>query len=395
MIKKFLDLGMQPLANKYLTKKDLIKKKREDFYHLEIGFNTKTKLVSILNTIPSKKMFDNKYPYRASMSKTMISSFENLSNKIKRIYNPDNIMEIGSNDGAFINNFDKKKVIGVEPCGNIAKITKKKGYKTFVNYWDMKLAKKIKKISEIDLIYSANTLSHIKDLNSVFSSINHVLSKKGVLIIEDPSLLECFKKVSYDQFYNEHIYVFSLIALKNIIKKYNLEVFNIEKLNTHGGSLRYFIKRFFNNRLKISKKVKIQLNQEKKFGLNGFSAYLKFKKKVENSRKKLMEILNKLKQNKKQIIGYGSTAKSCTVLSYCSINKQIIKYFLDTTPNKIGKYMPGSHIYVKRYSKPMINKSNYVFLGAWNFKKEIFKKEKKFIKNGGKFITHVPIPKII
>ena len=394
MIKKFLDLGMQPLANKYLTKKDLIKKK-ENFYHLELGFNTSKKLVSILNTVPSNKMFDNKYPYRASMSNTMLHSFEILSKKIKRIFKPEMVMEIGSNDGAFIRNFDKKKVIGIEPCGNVAKITKKDGYKTFPNYWNIKLAKKISKISKIDLIYSANTLSHIKDLTSVFRSINLVLSQKGVLIIEDPSLLECFRKVSYDQFYNEHIYVFSLLAIKNIIKKHKLEVFNIEKLNTHGGSLRYFIKRSSNKSLKINKKVKSQLNQEIKFGLNKFSTYLKFKENVEYSRKKLIEILVKLKQEKKNIIGYGSTAKACTILQYCSINEQIIKYFLDTTPNKIGKYMPGSHIYFKKYIRPMTNKSNYVFLGAWNFKKEIFKKEHKFIKKGGKFITHIPFPKII
>ena len=260
MIKKFLDLGMQPLANKYLTKKDLIKKK-ENFYHLELGFNTNTKLVSILNTVPSNKMFDNKYPYRASMSNTMLRSFRILSKKIKKFFKPGTVMEIGSNDGAFIRNFDKKKVIGIEPCANVAKITKKDGYKTFSNYWNIKLAKKIRKISKIDLIYSANTLSHIKDLNSVFRSINLVLSQKGVLIIEDPSLLECFRKVSYDQFYNEHIYVFSLLAIKNIIKKHKLEVFNIEKLNTHGGSLRYFIKRSSNKSLKINKKVKIHLNK--------------------------------------------------------------------------------------------------------------------------------------
>ncbi len=396
MIKKFLDLGKQPLANKYLTKNDIIKKKREDFYHLEIGLNTKNKLVSILNTISSKKMFDNKYPYRASMSKTMQKSFKDLSLKIKKKFKPNFLMEIGSNDGSFIKNFEKKKVFGVEPCKNVAKITQKMGYKTFANYWDMSLAKKIKsKNKKIDLIYSANTLSHIKDLNSVFRSICHVISKDGILIIEDPSLLECFKKISYDQFYNEHIYVFSLLAIKNFIKKYNLEVFNVEKLNTHGGSLRYYIKRTTNNRFKINRKVKIQLNQEKIFGLNSFSAYLKFKKNVEKSRKKLKEILINLNKNNKKIIGYGSTAKASTVLTYCSINNKIIKYFLDTTPSKVGKYMPGSHIYVKRYTKPMTNESDYVFLGAWNFKKEIFKKERRFIKRGGKFITHVPKPRII
>ena len=131
MIKKFLDLGLQPLANKYLRKRDLVKKKVEYYYHLEIGFNTTTKLVSILNTIPSTKMFDKEYPYRASMSQTMLNSFEKLAKYINKTFNPNLIMEIGSNDGAFIKNFDKKKIICVEPCNNVAKITRAKGYKTF------------------------------------------------------------------------------------------------------------------------------------------------------------------------------------------------------------------------------------------------------------------------
>jgi|TARA_Y100000294_G_scaffold175918_1_gene197097 methylation protein EvaC len=395
MYRKFLDLGLQPLANKYLRKKDLIKKK-EHLYHLEVGFNVKTKLVSILNTISAEKMFDNKYPYRSSMSKTMLNSFKKLAQKVTKTFSPNFIIEIGSNDGAFIKNFDKKKVIGIEPCSNMANITKNMGYKTYSNFWDIKLAKKIKsKVKNIDIIYAANTVSHIRNLNSFFNSINHILSDNGILIIEDPSLLECFKKVSYDQFYNEHIYIFSLLSIKNLIKKYKLEVFNIEKLSTHGGSLRYYIKRDSNNKFRTNKKVKEQLNQEIKFGLDRFLTYIKFSKNVENSKKKLRAIFSKLKKKNKKIIGYGSTAKACTVLSFCKITSETLDYFFDTTPNKIGKYMPGSHIYVKRYSKPLTNEADYVFLGAWNFKKEIFKKEKKYIKNGGKFITHVPVPKII
>ena len=136
MIKKFLDLGMQPLANKYLTKKDIIKKNKELFYHLEVEFNSKTKLVSILNTVPSKKMFDNNYPYRSSMSQTMILSFKKLAKKLINTYNPNSILEIGSNDGTLIRNFSKKKVICVEPCSNVAKITQKMGYKTFSNFFN-------------------------------------------------------------------------------------------------------------------------------------------------------------------------------------------------------------------------------------------------------------------
>ena len=395
MIKKFLDLGLQPLANKYLRKKDLIKKK-ENFYHLEVGFNTKTKLVSILNTVPAKKMFNNKYPYRSSMSLTMLNSFKKLAEEIVKTFNPGFILEIGSNDGSFIKNFDKKKVFCIEPCSNMAKITRKMGYKTFSNFFNINLAKKIKsRVKNIDLIYSANTLSHIQNLHSVFNSIDHILSDDGVLIIEDPSLLECLKKVSYDQFYNEHIYVFSLLSINNLIKKYKLEVFNIEKLNTHGGSLRYYIKKISNNKFEVHKKVKMQLNREVSYGINKYSTYIEFKNKVESSKRKLKQIFLNLKKKNKKIIGYGATAKSTTVLNYCNIKNETLEYFLDTTPNKAGKYMPGTHICIKEYNKTLLNKANYVFLGAWNFKEEIFKKERRYIKNGGKFITHVPIPRII
>jgi len=396
MIKKFLDLGMQPLANKYLTKKDIIKKNKEQFYHLEVGFNSKTKLVSIINTVPSKKMFDGNYPYKSSMSRTMILSFKKLAKNLIKTYNPNSILEIGSNDGTLVRNFNKKKVICVEPCKNLAIITKRMGYKTYASFWNMKLAKKIKsKTEKVELIYSANTLSHISNLNSVFSSIAYILSDDGILIIEEPSLLECLQKISYDQFYNEHIYVFSLLSINNLIKKYRLEVFNIEKLNTHGGSLRYYIKKVSNNKFEICKKVKMQLNQELRYGINKYLTYVEFKNKVESSKKKLKQIFLRLKKKNKKIIGYGATAKSSTILNYCNIKNETLEYFLDTTPNKIGKYMPGTHIPIKNYNKTLLNKVDYVFLGAWNFKEEIFKKEKQYMENGGKFITHVPIPRIV
>ncbi len=390
---KFLDLGLHPLANSYLEKKKLNLKEKK--FKLQVGFNPKNYLVSIINTVPKEKMFNDKYPYKSSESFTMKNSFWKLSKKIKKKFKPKNLLEIGSNDGAFLQNFNKKNILGIEPCSNLAKITKKKGYKTFSKYWDINLAKKIAKDYKIDLIYSANTLSHIKNFEEIFKAVNISLGKKGILILEDPSLLECIKKVAYDQFYCEHIYVFSSIALKNILEKYDLEIFDIENLPTHGGSNRYFIKRKKNNTYKISKNVNINFQREFKFGLDKISTYKKFSKKVSVSKKKLNHLLKKLVTNNKIIIGYGATAKSCTILNYCKINDSFIKFFYDTTSYKINKYLPGSKILVKKYKKLKVSDADYVFLGAWNFKEEIFKKEKYFIQCGGKFITHIPKPKII
>ena len=396
MIKKFLDLGYQPLANKYYKKYKKLSSKKGEIYKLTVGFNTKTKLVSLIKKIPDKQMFDGNYPYKSSMSITMLDSFKNLSKKIKKKFNPKKFLEIGSNDGALIQNFKNSEVICVEPCSNLAKITKKKGYLTYNNYWNLSLAKKIKsKFKKVDVIYSANTLTHINDLNNVFKSISYLLDKNGVLIIEDPSFLECIKKVSYDQFYNEHIYIFSAMAVKKIILNYNLELFDIEKLSTHGGSLRYYIKKINNKNISIKNSVSKQINDEIKFGLNKYSTYKKFGKNVKKSKNDLIKIFKTIKNKNYKIIGYGATAKATTVLNYCKLDNKVIDYFVDTTPDKANKYMPGTKIKIFKYNEKLINKANYIFLGAWNFKDEIFKKEISFIKKGGKFITHVPKPKII
>ena len=392
MNKFFLNLGVQPLANNFLTKFS----SKQPTYNLKLYFNTKTKMVSISKRIPSSVMFNSKYPYRSSMSITMRTSFKKLSDEIKKRFNPTLLLEIGSNDGALIKNFDKKKVIGVEPCKNLAKITKKMNYKTFDKYWDFQLATKIKReFNSVNVVYSANTLTHISNLDNVFKSINHILSKNGVLIIEDPSLLECLKKNSYDQFYNEHIYLFSAISVKNLLSKFDLEIFDIKNLKTHGGSLRYYIKRKKNKKIKISKNVKKHINKELKAGLGNFLTYKTFSNKVIKSKQRILKILNNIKKRNKKILGYGATAKAVTVLNYCDINNDLIKNFTDTTPEKINKFLPGKNIKIMKYKKNILNDYDYAFLGAWNFKDEIFKKEISFIKRGGKFITHVPFPKII
>ena len=392
-MKKFLDLGYQPLANSYLSKRNI--KKSEKKFKLSIGFDPKSFLVSILNTVPKEKMFNKNYPYKSSESLTMRNQFRLLSSKIKKNFNPKLILEIGSNDGAFISNFDKNNVIGVEPCKNLANLTKKKGFKIFSNYWNTTLAKKITKNNKIDLIYSANTLSHIEDFDEIFNAIDIALSKNGILILEDPSLLECIKNGAYDQFYCEHLYVFSTMALEKILSKFKLKIFFVENIKTHGGSNRYYIKRNNNLMYKIDLSVKQNIAKEKNFGLHKLSTYKNFAKKVAESKKGLRKIFNDLAKKNKIIIGYGATAKSCTVLNYCKIQSKLIKFFYDTTSYKIGKYLPGSKIKIKKYKKLNISDVDYVFLGAWNFKDEIFKKEKKFIKKGGKFITHIPYPRII
>ncbi len=389
MKKTFLDLGMQPLANNFS------KKFTPASFQLKLQFDTNLKLAMINKHVKKEKMFNKTYPYRSSKSKLVNLLFRQLSKKIKKRYKPKNILEIGCNDGVFASNFNKKIITCIEPCRDVALEAKKKGLNVYVNYFDNSLVKRlIKSHKKFDLIFSANTITHISNYNSVFSNIAKILDERGTVVVEEPSLLETIRKNSYDQFYNEHIYVFSAIALENILKKNKLQIYDIENIKVHGGSNRYYIKKITNKKIKITKRFKNNINLEMKHGLHNFSCYKKFSNKVKESKKNLIKILKGLKKDKKRIIGYGASAKAVTILNYCNLKENYFDYFYDTTKQKIGKFLPGTKIKVIKYKK-LIDKKVYVFLGAWNFNKEILKKEKFFFNNNGNFITHVPYPRII
>ena len=214
------------------------------------------------------------------------------------------------------------------------------------------------------------------------------------MVIEDPSLSSILKINSYDQFYDEHVYVFSALSIENTVKKYNLKLFDIEKITNHGGSLRYYICKKKGNYKSTSRLKKI-LNDEKKQGLNNFNTFKNFAKRVHKSKQTLIALLKNLKQKNKKIISYGATYKSTTVFNYCKIGTNFFHYVTDTTKNKQGKFTPGMHIPILPPEIGFNESVDIAFLGAWNFKKEIMKKEKEFRKRGGKFITHVPQVKII
>ena len=394
MKKNFLNLGKQPIANSFLSSISKKSIKNEYFYRLLVCFDTKNFLVSVKNPVNPKIQYTDKYAHRASESLTMRKAFKQIAKKLQKRFKPRKIIEIGSNDGVFLKNFSKKKVIAVEPCKNLANLTKKK-FETYPNFWDKNLAKKIsKRYSKVDLIFSSNTISHIPNLKETFEAINDILSDRGVLVIEDPSLSSVIKINSYDQFYDEHVYVFSALSMNKIVKDYQLRLFDVEKISNHGGSLRYFITKQKNLYQTTSRLNKI-INEEKKQGLNNFSTFRKFAKKVEKSKKKLVALLKDLKKKNKKIISYGATYKSTTVFNYCKIDNKYFHYVTDTTKNKQGKFTPGMHIPILSPEKGFNESVDFAYLGAWNFKKEIMNKEKDYLKRGGKFITHVPRVKVI
>jgi methylation protein EvaC len=388
MKEHFLNLGKQPIANKFLYEYEI---ENEYFYNLSVCINLDNFLVSLCNFVPPEQMFNNEYVYHSSNSITMKKHFADISKEIKAKINPKRILEIGSNDGVFIKNFDKNQTVCVEPCGNFAKITEEAGYTTYNEFATPTLFSKLKdSYGGFDIIFSANCMCHIQNIYSTFEGICSLLWNDGIFIMEDPSLLHTLQNNAYDQFYDEHAHIFSLIAISNIAKQFDLCVYDAEKLTVHGASNRIYISKTYKNKTERLQKL---LQEELNFGITYFETYRKFAKNVEKSRIQLQELLKTLKGE--HVVGYGATSKSTTIYNYCGIGPDLLPYIIDTTPDKQGKLSPGTHIPVIKYEENWWKNNKYAFLGAWNYLDEIKNKEGTFINNGGKFITHVPTVQII
>ena len=266
------------------------------------------------------------------------------------------------------------------------------GYTTYPEFWTQELSNKIlKNHGKQDIIFAANCICHIPDLDQTFNAVKSLLSDNGTFIFEEPSLAEVINNNSYDQIYDEHPHVFSVIALDNLLKRNGLQIVKVENLQVHGGSNRIFDKKIGS---KVDKSVELSKSYERILGLDKFKTFKRFAQRVEQSKEDLIRLLTQCKKENKKVISYGATSKSTTVFNYCNIDSDLISYITDTTPEKQGKLSPGMHIPVISPEQGFDDTVNFAYLGAWNFIKEISKKEHKYLDRGGKFITHVPIVKI-
>ena len=385
--KEFLDLGRHPIANAFLQKEEDFKD--EFLFDLKVCWDEETKLVSIKEFVEPERIFNEDYPYNTSNSFPMIQHFKNTAKMLDMKFQPKKVLEIGSNSGPFIENFSKVDSLCVEPCDNFAEVTEGMGYKTHVDFWTTDLAEKIvEEDGYMDLIFAANCICHIHDLDDTFKAVKKVLKPNGVFVFEDPSLLRILERGSYDQIYDEHPHIFSVTALDNLLRRNGLQIFSVDNLSVHGGSNRIYACHF--DGFTIGDSVKFNLNEESVFGISNFETYEIFADRVANSKKKLMSLFGDLKSDGKKIMSIGATAKSTTVFNYCGIDSNIIDVITDTTIDKQNTYSPGAHIPVVSPDKVNMTDYDYAYLGAWNFKDVIIDKQRDFIENGGKFITHVP-----
>ncbi len=392
-----MSFGKMPIANSFIKKS---KFKKQFFYNMEAGFCKNCSTFQLIKVPKAKMMFNKNYAYLASTSEFMKKHWSKLSKKIIRtskLNEKSFVVEIGSNDGIFLENISKKKIkhLGVDASKNVCDIAKSKGINSLNDFFNVRTAKKIKsKYGKADIIISTNTMHHIEDINSVVKGMSELIKENGTIITEDPSLNEMLKKNAYDQIYAEHMYIWSLSSISFLFGRYGMEVYDIENNNLHGGCSRYFIAK--KNKKKITSRVLKHRKLEKKIGTNKISTFYKFKKEINILKKRLLSTLIELKKKNKTIVGYGAPAKSTTILNFCNINFKLIDKIFDNSKTKIGKYTPGkSLIKIENAEKFKKAHSDYCVLFAWNHKKEILSKEKFYSRQNGKWIIPVPKLKII
>lgn len=392
-----VSFGRMPIANNFLKEDDFSK---EYFFNLTAAFCEDCKLFQLTEQPNPEQMFHEEYAFFSGTSKKMTEHFKEMADQYLKNFMSGKqdpfIVELGSNDGIMLQNFAQKGIrhIGIEPSLNVALVARAKGVNTVAKFFNEQAALEIVNIQgQADVISAANVMCHIPDLASVARGVVALLKKDGVFVFEEPYVGDMIQKTSYDQIYDEHVYMFSVESVQRIFGVYGLQVFRVEPQITHGGSMRYYLS--FDGMRSVEVSVTQQLEKEHELGLDDVETYRSFGRACQKNKADLCTLLEQLKTQGKRVVGYAATSKSTTVLNYCGISSGLIEYISDTTPIKQGKFSPGMHIPIKSYQQLEDDNADYRVLFAWNHAQEIFEKEEEFRKKGGKWITFVPEVKVL
>lgn len=395
----FIDLGMSPLSNSFLTVDQL--NNPEVYLPLKLWICNDCFLVQIDEYKNAHEIFNDDYAYFSSYSTTWLNHSKNYVDMISKRLNLNGesfAIEIASNDGYLLQYFKEKKIpcLGIEPTANTAKVAKDKGINTIMEYFTESKAKQIAiEFGKTDLILGNNVFAHVPNINDFVKGLKELLKASGTVTLEFPHLLKLIENNQYDTIYHEHFWYFSVYSLQNVFKKYNLSIYDIEELPTHGGSLRLYIKHSENNSIPILKSVQNIVDMEIRNGIDKFDYYQVFVKRVSNNKLDILEFLVKQKKDGKKIAAYGAAAKGNTFLNFCGIKNDIIDFVVDASPIKQNKFLPGSHIPVVSEEVLRIEKPDYVLIFPWNIKDEI-SNQISYIKDwGGKFVVSIPYLEIL
>jgi|APSaa5957512622_1039677.scaffolds.fasta_scaffold01388_9 quercetin dioxygenase-like cupin family protein/SAM-dependent methyltransferase len=397
---EFLDLGLMPPADGILSAEE-IKSGEELLFPLKVAQCQNCGLTQLTYAANPRHLYGEKYKYESSITNTGVKHFLDMADSIREkldLLPGSFVIDVGSNVGVLLSGFKRSgmNVLGIDPAPKIAKIANENGIKTWQEFINPDTAKKIVREKGLaKVVTCTNVFAHIDDKKGLMESIDILLDNDGVMVIEAPYFLDLIENMEYDTIYIDHLEYISIKPLVSFFEKYGLEIFDVEKQEIHGGTLRIFVGK--KDKRTVSQSVLEFLNLEKKKRLYKKETLDDFSMKVEEHKKQFIELLDNLKKEGKKIIGISAPAKGNTLLNYCKINNSHIDYMTEKSLIKVGHYTPGMHIPIVAEKKMYADKKfpDYGIIFAWNFASEIAKNNQEFLKRGGKFINPIPRPLIM
>lgn len=388
---RILSLGEQPPVDNFIDEAHLDSEKR---YPLDVYFCKTCNLVQLLDVVSEEELFHGDYAYFSSASKPLVDHFKAYAEAIKKEYikEGDLVVDIGSNDGILLQFFiDTCRVLGIEPSGNVAEAARQKGIETLDGFFATNMSRQIvASHGKAKVISANNVFAHIDDLDEIVAAVKELLTDDGIFVSESHYLLDLIERMEFDTVYHEHLCYYSIKPLQRLFERFDMELFDVQRVHSHGGSIRVFARK--KTGLPIKDSVVELRALDEQAGLYNLERFADFQRAAQAIKDQLVSLVRKFRDQGKVVTAYGAPAKGNTLLNFCGFTAHDLKYVTDTTPYKIGRLTPGSHIPVV---SPDILKSetpDYILLLAWNYRDFILEKEKELRERGAKFI--IPVPKV-
>lgn len=394
----FVDLGMSPLCESYVSPAHL--NSMEPFYPLHVFVCENCYLVQLQEYVNPADIF-SEYAYFSSYSDSWVEHARRYTEMITKrlgLTSTSLVVELASNDGYLLQHFVKNNipVLGIEPAANVARAAEERNVPTLVEFFDDRMAVRLSaEGKQADLIAGNNVLAQVPGVNSFVKGIKLLLKPGGVVTIEFPHLMRLMQENQFDTIYHEHFFYFSFIAAEKIFAAHGLTLFDVEELPTHGGSLRIYGRHEQNSALPLTDRALELRSRELAAGLTKLETYRSFDRQVQETKRKLLDMLIGLKRQGKTIAGYGAPGKGNTLLNYCGIRHDFLDYTVDRNPYKQGKFLPGTHIPIYAPERIRETKPDYVMILPWNFKDEIMEQISYIREWGAQFLIPIPEARII
>jgi SAM-dependent methyltransferase len=392
----FLPLGEHPLANGFLREEQL--SEPEAHFPLDVHVCLDCGLIQVADQVPAE--YFRHYVYIPSSADAMHGHFAGLADTLEQRFlgAPDALtVDIGCNDGLFLSFLHERgsRTLGIDPARNIAELARQKGVEVVTEYFTPDLAQQIREEhGPARVVVSTNTFHHIGDLDPFTLGVSQLLADEGVFVVEVPHALDLVEQNEFDGVYHEHVSQHTVKSFVDHFRQFGLEVFDVERLDIHGGSIRVYA-RPAKNGASPAPVVREWLVEEARRGLFEEATYDAFRERVEHNREELLKILAELKADGRRIVGYGASARGNTLLNYYGIGVETLDYIVDRNPLKQGLYSPGMHIPVEGAERLAEDDPDYVLVIAWNFADEITRQQKEYLERGGRFIVPIPEARIL